>query len=139
MDSPSPKKGYAIGEMSRQTHVNIETIRYYEREKIMPKPDRTQGGNRQYNHEQLKRLFFIKRCRELGFSLKEIRALLEMVDREDFSCNEVHQMTISHLSNVKKKLNNLKRLERSLTKMAAQCSKGDVPECPIIDSLFNIS
>jgi len=133
------KKGYAIGEMSRRTGVNIETIRYYERIAIMPKPDRSKGGNRQYNHPQLKRLFFIKRCRELGFSLKEIRALLAMVDGQDFSCNEVHQMTISHLVNVKKKLDDLKRLEGSLSEMAAQCSRGDVPDCPIIDNLFSIS
>ncbi len=125
--------------MSRQTLVNIETLRYYEREKIIRKSDRTQGGNKQYNHEQLKRLFFIKRCRELGFSLKEIRALLVMVDREDFSCNEVHEMTISHLSNVKKKLSDLKRLERSLREVVSECSEGGVPDCPIINNLFSIS
>ncbi len=139
MSKTAVTKGYAIGQMSRRTGVNIETIRYYERITLMPKPDRTEGGNRQYNHPQLKRLFFIKRCRELGFSLKEIRTLLAMVDRDDFSCNEVHEMTVSHLSNVKKKLNDLKRLEGSLSKMATQCSRGDVPDCPIIDSLFDIS
>jgi MerR family transcriptional regulator, mercuric resistance operon regulatory protein len=133
------KKGYAIGQMSRRTGVNIETIRYYERIEIMPKPDRSKGGNRQYNHPQLKRLFFIKRCRELGFSLKEIRALLAMVDGHDFSCNEVHEMTISHLGNIKTKLDNLKRLEFSLRKMASQCSRGNVPDCPIIDTLFHMS
>ena len=139
MPAATKKRGYAIGEMSRSTGVNIETIRYYERMGIMPKPDRTRGGNRQYNHEQLKRLFFVKRCRELGFSLREVRALLKMVDGHDFSCNEVHDMTILHLANVKKKLNDLKRLERSLEKMAAQCSKGDMPDCPIIDTLFSIA
>jgi len=139
MSETRTTKGYAIGQMSRRTGVNIETIRYYERIAIMPKPDRSEGGNRQYNQQQLKRLFFIRRCRELGFSLKEIRALLEMVDGHDFSCNEVHQMTISHLANIKKKLSDLKRLESSLSKMAAQCSRGDVPDCPIIDSLFSIS
>jgi MerR family mercuric resistance operon transcriptional regulator len=131
-------RGYAIGEMSNLTGVNIETIRYYERIAIMPKPDRTQGGNRQYNHDQLKRLFFIKRCRDLGFNLDEIRALLEMVDRDDFTCGEVHEMTISHLSDVEKKLNDLIRLKQSLKKMASECSQGDIPECPIIDTLFEL-
>ena len=131
-------RGYAIGEMSRHTGVNIETIRYYERIEIMPQPDRTEGGNRQYNHDQLKRLSFIKRCRELGFSLSEIRALLEMADRDDFTCSEVHQMTMSHLTTVRQKLNDLKGLERSLKKMVAECNQGDVPECPIIDTLFVI-
>lgn len=132
------KKGYPIGAMSHKTGVNIETIRYYERIEIMPKPDRTEGGNRQYNHDQLKRLFFIKRCRELGFSIEEIRALLKMVDHADFTCGEVHDMTIEHLTNVKKKINDLRRLESSLKAMAAECSKGDIPECPIIETLYTI-
>ncbi|MCF6320851.1 MAG: MerR family transcriptional regulator, partial [Rhizobiaceae bacterium] len=80
MEDVTKKRGYAIGEVSLRTNVNIETIRYYERIGIMPKPDRTPGGNRQYNHHQLKRLFFIRRCRKLGFNLNEIRELLDMVD-----------------------------------------------------------
>lgn len=134
----SEKTGYAIGVMSRETSVNIETIRYYERIGIMPRPDRTEGGNRQYNHDQLKRLFFIKRCRELGFSIEEIKALLQMVDRADFTCGEVHTMTIDHLSTVKKKVSDLRRLEKALRSMAAECGKGDVPDCPIIDTLFSV-
>ncbi|WP_417417182.1 MerR family transcriptional regulator [Hoeflea sp.] len=138
MSEITKTRGYAIGALSRETTVNIETIRYYERIGIMPKPDRTDGGNRQYNHDQLKRLFFIKRCRELGFSIEEIRALLQMVDRADFTCGEVHSMTVDHLATVKKKLSDLRRLEKSLRSMAAECGKGDVPACPIIDTLFNV-
>ena len=129
-------RGYPIGAMSKQTGVNIETIRYYERIEIMPKPDRTAGGNRQYNYDQLKRLTFIKRSREIGFSIEEIRALLEMVDRRDFTCGEVHSMTINHLSSVKEKILTLRRLEEALEKMASECSRGDVPDCPIMDTLF---
>tara|TARA_R110002167_G_C12623316_1_gene646951 strand:+ start:631 stop:1047 length:417 start_codon:yes stop_codon:yes gene_type:complete len=136
MSEITKTRGYAIGAMSHETSVNIETIRYYERIGIMPKPDRTEGGNRQYNHDQLKRLFFIKRCRELGFSIEEIRALLQMVDRADFTCGEVHSMTVDHLATVKKKLADLRRLEKSLRSMVAECGKGDVPACPIIDTLF---
>jgi len=139
MTGITKKRGYAIGEMSRLTAANIETIRYYERIGIMPEPDRTQGGNRQYNYEQLKRLSFIRRCRDLGFSLDEIRALLEMVDRQDFSCGEVHAMTIAHLSSVKQKLNHLRRLEKTLKSMASECRRGDVPECPIINTLFELT
>jgi len=129
-------RGYAIGQMSKKTGVNIETIRYYERIGIMPKPDRTAGGNRQYNHNQLKRLFFIHRARGLGFSLEEIRGLFGMVDRNDFSCGEVHELTVDHLAAVREKITNLKKLEVALSAMAAECSRGDVPECPIIDTLF---
>lgn len=132
------KAGYAIGEMSRRTGVNIETIRYYERIGIMPRPDRTPSGNRQYNHDQLKRLSFIKRSRQLGFTTEEIRALLEMVDRRDFTCSDVHSLTVAHLADVRRKVADLKRLERVLKEMAAQCIKGDVPECPIIDALFDM-
>ncbi len=129
-------RGYAIGQMSRETGVNIETIRYYERIGIMPKPDRTAGGNRQYNHDQLKRLFFIRRARGLGFSLEEIRGLFEMVDRKDFTCGEVHGLTVDHLASVQDKIANLKKLEKALSAMAAECGRGDVPECPILDTLF---
>ena len=129
-------KGYAIGEMSRKTGVNIETIRYYERTNLLPKPDRTRGGNRQYNYEQLKRLKFVRRSRDLGFSIAKIKALLEMVDGVDLTCGEVHDMTIFHLSNVKTKIADLRQLEKTLKKIAAECSKGDLPDCPIIDTLF---
>ncbi|WP_373088366.1 helix-turn-helix domain-containing protein [Sneathiella sp.] len=138
MDEVTNRRGYAIGVMSRETGVNIETIRYYERIGIMPKPDRTEGGNRQYNHDQLKRLFFIKRCRELDFSIEEIRSLLRMTDSQEFTCGEVHTMTVDHLATVKKKVADLRRLEKALQSMAAECGKGDVPDCPIIDILFSV-
>ncbi|WP_306257629.1 helix-turn-helix domain-containing protein [Pararhizobium sp. IMCC21322] len=131
-------RGYAIGEMSKRTRVNIETVRYYERINIMPKPDRTTGGNRQYNHDQLKRLSFIKTSRDLGFSINEIRALLEMVDRQDFTCAEVHSLTVEHLASVREKIKGLRMLEKALVGMAAECSQGDVPECPILESLFEV-
>ena len=136
MDKITNSRGYAIGDMSKRTGVNIETIRYYERINIMPKPDRTPSGNRQYNHEQLKRLSFIKTSRELGFSINEIRALLEMVDQQNFSCGEVHGLTIGHLASVREKIKGLRKLEDALVLMAAECSQGDVPDCPIIESLF---
>ncbi len=129
-------RGYAIGQMSRETGVNIETIRYYERIGILPKPDRTAGGNRQYNEDQLKRLNFIRRSRDLGFRLDEIRGLFEMVDRKDFTCGEVHDLTVDHLASVRDKISNLKKLEKALSAMVSECSRGDVPDCPILDTLF---
>lgn len=129
-------RGYPIGEMSKCTGINIETIRYYERINLIPKPDRTAGGNRQYNYDQLKRLSFIKTSRELGFSINEIRELLEMVDRQDFTCGEVHGLTIGHLTSVREKIKGLLKLEKALVGMAAECSQGDVPDCPILETLF---
>ena len=129
-------RAYSIGETSARTGVNIETIRYYERIAIMPRADRTPGGNRQYGQDMIKRLSFIKRCRELGFTLAEIRALLGMADDNDFTCQQVHDITMSHVAGIENKISDLKRLEATLKSMAAQCSKGDVPDCPVIDALF---
>lgn len=127
---------HAIGEMSRQTGVNIETVRYYEKIGLMPKPDRSEGGNRLYNDVQLQRLYFIKRCRESGFSQSEIRALLSMVDQDNITCAEVYSVTTAHIADVRQKIKDLRKLEKVLTQMANGCSRGDVPECPIIEALF---
>jgi len=132
-------RGYAIGEVSKRTGVNIETVRYYERVELLPKPDRTAGGNRQYNEDQLKQLFFVKRSRELGFSIREIRALLAMALNTEFTCGEVHDLTTEHLASVQEKIASLKRLEADLINMAAECSRGDVPDCPILDTLFELA
>lgn len=137
MPDITASRALSIGELSRNTGVNIETIRYYERIDVMPKPARTEGGHRVYDATQLKRLAFIKRSRELGFSLNEIRALLNLVDAGTYTCSEVHNMTVEHLANVKRKIADLRRMEQVLKQMAAECSRGDVPDCPIVDALFD--
>lgn len=136
MEQSANSPFYAIGEMSRRTGVNIETVRYYEKIGMMPKPKRSEGGNRLYNTEQLQRLFFIKRCREIGFSQSEIKALLSMVDRDDVTCAEVHNITTDHAADIRHKIKDLRKLEKVLTQMANECSRGDIPECPIIETLF---
>lgn len=126
---------YGIGTLSKGTGVNIETIRYYERIGIMPKPPRTSGGQRIYETSHLKRLAFIRRSRELGFSLDEIRALLRLVDGGNYTCGEVHEMAVAHIADIRRKIADLRRMERVLKDMAAKCDGGDVPECPILDAL----
>ena len=125
-----------IGELSRQTGVGIETIRYFEKIGIMPIPGRSEGGNRRYNTDHLQRLFFINRCRQIGFSQKEIKALLSMVDDKGVTCAEVHNITTEHIADIRKKIRDLTKLEKVLTKMANECSRGDIPDCPIIETLF---
>lgn len=125
-----------IGRLAERSGVNLETVRYYERIGIMPEPLRTDGGHRVYKHEHLKRLGFIRRSRELGFSLEEIRSLLALVDGGDYTCAEVRDLTLQHSAEVHRKIADLRRLERSLKRMAAQCSGDTVPECPIIDVLW---
>ena len=129
-------RGYPIGKIALKTGIKVETVRYYERIGLMPEPSRTAGGNRQYDDTHLKRLSFIRHGRQLGFSIAEIRAMLAMVDRRDFTCAEVHAMTVEHLASVDAKIANLTRLRRTLDAMARQCSAGDTPDCPILDTLF---
>ena len=129
-------RGLLIGALSDQTGVNIETIRYYERIGVMPKPARSGGGQRLYETVHLNRLAFIKRSRDLGFSLNEVRDLLTLIDGGELTCAEVHALTINHLKQVREKLSDLRKLERALKDLAAQCSRGDVPECPIVKTLY---
>ena len=139
MKEKSAPGALLIGEISRRSGVNIETIRYYERSGVMPKPARSAGGQRLYNETQLNRLGFIRRSRELGFSLKETCALLLLVDSGEMTCSEVHGMTIEHLKDVKSKIVDLRKLERALKELAAQCSLGDVSDCPIVENLYGIA
>lgn len=126
----------SIGTLSRRTGCNTETIRYYERIGLMPEPPRTVGGHRSYSKAHERRLGFIRRCRELGFSIEEIRVLLGLVDGGDYTCGEVKAVTDRHLDGVRRKIADLGKLERTLQKIGAACAGGRVPECPIIDSLY---
>ena len=125
-----------IGAVSKRSGVHIETIRYYERIGLVPPPPRTAGGARVYDDALLRRLSFIRRCREMGFSIDEIRALLEMTDRRDFTCAEIHALTLTHLGAVRARIADLQRLEGALADMAARCDLGETPECPILDVLM---
>ncbi len=126
-----------IGVLSKRTGCNIETIRYYERIGLMPEPPRTEGGHRDYDESQLKRLAFVRRGRELGFTLDQIRGLLGLVDGGDFSCAEVLRITLSHIGDVRAKISDLRTMERVLKEMASKCEGGNVPECPVIDVMFS--
>ena len=129
-------RAVSIGELARRTSVNVETIRYYERVGIVEPPARTRGGRRAYADEAVRRLYFVKRCRQLGFSLDEIRRLLRLVARDDSACDEVRILTEAHLTTVRAKLTDLRRMERVLATMVAECGRGVVPDCPIVDALF---
>jgi len=125
----------AIGQLSRLSGVNIETVRYYERIKMLPPPPRTASGRRVYDSTHVRTLAFIRRSRELGFSLEEIRALMRLGGPEKATCREVREIAAHHLEDIRAKLNDLKRLERLLAKTIAQCSGKIAPECPVLDIL----
>lgn len=124
------------GQLSARTGCNIETIRYYERIGILPAPPRSAGGHRLYGNDHWKRLLFIRRSRELGFTLRQVRDLLELVDGGDYTCAEVEAITRAHLDDVRRKLSDLRKLEKVLKDMASQCEGGLVPECPVIEALL---
>lgn len=125
-----------IGALSRKTGSHIETIRYYERIGLLRKPLRSEGGHRLYDNEQVKRLVFILRSRKLGFSLDEIRTLFRLVDGQRYTCQEVKGVTEQHLRDVSKKISDLRRLQKTLRSISSQCEGGLMPNCPIIESLF---
>ncbi|HKF61133.1 MAG TPA: helix-turn-helix domain-containing protein [Dongiaceae bacterium] len=126
----------SIGALSRRTGVNIETIRFYERIGILAKPPRSAAGHRIYSQAQLMRLGFVRRSRELGFSLDEVRRLLKLVDGGRYTCAEVKTITLDHLAEIRRKIADLRRLERTLAATAGKCRGGKVPECPVIEALF---
>lgn len=124
------------GELAKRSGCNLETIRYYENIGLLKPPERTASGHRLYSPGDQARLGFILRGRDLGFSIEELKSLLSLVDSHDYSCGEVLDMTRDHLASVRQKITDLKKLERTLADVSAQCEGGDVPECPIIDALF---
>jgi MerR family mercuric resistance operon transcriptional regulator len=128
-------RGLTIGSLAKAAAVNLETIRYYERIGLMPSPGRTEGGHRAYEATHVRILSFIRRARELGFSIEEIRALLALAEPGRGSCAEVKEIAGAHLVEVRKKLTDLARLEAILSKTIARCSGKAVPACPVLDML----
>jgi MerR family mercuric resistance operon transcriptional regulator len=126
----------SIGALSRLTGVHIETIRYYERVKMLPAPPRTEAGRRTYGQNHRRTLGFIRRARDLGFSLNEIRALLDLDGSgRASSCAEVREIASQHLVSVRAKLADLARLEAVLSETVAQCEGNLTPQCPVLDIL----
>ncbi len=123
------------GALAKVAGCNLETIRYYEKIGLLLPPERTTSGHRLYAQDDRARLRFILRCRELGFSIEEIRSLLGLVDTGAYSCGEINQLTLIHLSSIRQKISDLKKLEKTLKTISDECSKGDTPDCPIIDAL----
>lgn len=124
------------GELAKRLGCHLETLRYYEKIGLLRPPVRSEGGYRQYSLEDQRRLRFILRGRELGFSIKELRSLLSLVDSKTYTCGEIFELTVNHLGSVRQKIADLKRLERTLSQISNQCSGDAIPECPVIDALW---
>ena len=123
--------------MARATGCNLETIRYYEKIGIMPDPPRSTKGYRSYDDAHVKRLKFVMRSRDLGFSLEEVRGLLGLVDDRSQTCAEVQIIAEDHLTDVQAKIADLQRIERVLSDTVARCTGDAAPECAVIDALLD--
>jgi MerR family transcriptional regulator, mercuric resistance operon regulatory protein len=128
--------GIRIGELSRRTGCNIETIRYYERIALLPAPARSAGRYRIYDPADVRRLAFIRRARELGLTLDEVRTLLKLSANDgQGACTEVREFAARHLGEVRAKIADLRAMERVLADAVQRCAAGELPSCPIIDAL----
>lgn len=124
------------GELSRKTGCNAETIRYYEKIGLMPEPKRSVSGYRQYDARHEQRLGFVMRGRALGFTMEDLKSLLDLIDQHAVSCMEVEKLARAHLQSVRRKISDLKRMENALGSTIRACSGKDVPDCPLIDTLL---
>jgi Cu(I)-responsive transcriptional regulator len=124
-----------IGEIAAATATKVETVRFYEKAGLLPPPARTAGNYRSYGTSHLQRLSFIRRARQLGISLDDVRELLALADDKTQSCEAVDAIANSHLTVIEQKLADLNQMATELRRMIGQCQKGRISECLIIETL----
>ena len=124
-----------IGELAMATSTKVETVRYYEKIGLLPPPARTVSNYRSYGSEHLARLSFIRRARDLGFTLDSVRDLLDLSDQKNGSCDAVDLIATSHLESIERKIADLSALQGELSRVLRSCRKGTIAECKIIESL----
>jgi len=129
-----------VGEIANIVGVNVETLRYYENIKLMPKPKRIESKYRIYDNFDVQRLLFIKRGKELGFTLKEIKELLELRIESSATCGDVKHLSEHKLKDVNERIADLKRIKKVLEKLITQCICEEVSsdECPILEVINDI-
>src|SRR5439155_25689920 len=126
----------STGVVAKQGGVNLETIRYYERRGLLPKPPRTPAGYRAFDAEAVRRLRFIKQAQALGFSLKEVKELLALRVDPRTSCADVRRRAEAKIVDIDEKLRALRAMKRALVRLRAACAgQGPVSECAILESL----
>ena len=124
-----------IGELARATGTKPETIRYYEREGILPAADRTDSNYRDYSDDHLATLTFVRRARELGFTMAQVRELFALSDHDDKPCEQVDQLVKRQMVEVERKIAYLTALHDELEQMLRSCKCDKIGECRIIESL----
>ena len=125
---------FSIGQISKKSGVKIPTIRYYEQMGLIDAPERSEGNQRRYTREGLSRLSFIRHSRDLGFSVEDIRGLLELSQHPEKPCGDAHNIAVQHLKDVQDRIAKLRRLEREL-KRISKCDADNVADCAVIETL----
>jgi len=127
-----------IGEVARRAKVNLQTIHYYERTGLLPKAPRTASNYRLYSGDAVRRVRFIKRAQEIGFTLKELKELLSLRARPQAKCGDVLARAVAKVQNIDEKIRMLQAMRRALSRLMSECKgRGDISECPILDALEN--
>jgi Cu(I)-responsive transcriptional regulator len=130
------KSGFSIGDLANGTGTKVVTVRYYEQIGLLPMPSRTAGNYRTYSNEHIRRLRFIRRCRDLGFTIAQIRELLRLSSQKNEACAEVDRVTAQHLIEIEQKISDLKRLAKVLRRLNNFCQgDGIIADCRIIEAL----
>jgi len=128
---------FKIGTLARRTGTTASTIRYYEDIGLLPRADRRASGQRTYGDDAAARLIFIRRCRDFGFSIEQVRTLLSLMQDRKRSCVEARDLAAVHLASVRAKLEDLKRLEKVIAALVASCETsccgGPAPDCVVLD------
>lgn len=127
-------KAFTIGALSRESGVNLETIRFYERSGLLPPPKRSASGYRHYEALDVRRLRFVRRGRELGFSLEEIKALLELANQPHSPCAAADRLVREHLSAIETRIQDLQRMKVELGKLAG-CDSDQAEHCRLLEAL----
>jgi MerR family mercuric resistance operon transcriptional regulator len=136
MESQTTGRRLTIGKVARRSGVGVETVRLYERKGLVPVPIRTESGYRQYPEEAVSRILFIKRAKELGFTLKEIKELLSLGRQPGASCADVRSRAEAKMTDIEEKIRTLEKMKTALVGLTRTCSSdGPVSECPILDAL----
>lgn len=124
-----------IGELSRLTNLPSKTIRYYESVGLLPEPDRSPSGYRRYGNPDVERLRFVQRSRNLGFSVEEVRRLLDLWSDRDRASSDVKALAAQHLDDIDRKIEELRSMRKTLTDLVDACHGDNRPDCPILNDL----
>jgi MerR family transcriptional regulator, copper efflux regulator len=125
-----------IGRLAKAAHVNVETVRYYERRGLLPEPARRPSGYRSYTPDAVRRIQFIRRAQQLGFSLNEVGDLLRLRVDPEMSCSQVKQRAEAKIADIERKIENLRSMQQALVTLAETCSgAGPISECPFLDAI----